>query len=246
MWSHTSFSRSRSWLTISSVWRKRRRCSVSHSIASRSRWFDGSSRIRRSGLLNSVPASATRMRQPPENSPQGRPCASLSKPSPCRIEAARAGAEAAPISSSRAWISASRRPSWQVSSSASRAVRSTSAASTASSTVMSPPGGSCGTEPMRMRPVMLMLPPSASIMPWIRRSSVDLPAPLRPTRPTFQPSEMAAEARSNRTRSPWRKERSLTCSMGPRRLARGKPPSNRLAGAEPRVYKARPRAESTR
>ena len=134
MWSHTSFSRSRSWLTISSVLRKRLRCSVSQSMASRSRWFDGSSRISRSGLLNSVPASATRMRQPPENSPQGRAWASLSKPRPCRIEAARAGAEAAPISSSRAWISASRRPSWQVSASASRALRSTSAASTASST----------------------------------------------------------------------------------------------------------------
>ena len=136
MWSHTSFSRSRSWLTISSVWRKRCRCSVSQSIASRSRWFDGSSRIRRSGLLNSVPASATRMRQPPENSPQGRAWAALSKPRPCRIEAARAGAEAAPISSSRAWMSASRNPSWQASASASRAVRSTSAASTASRTEM--------------------------------------------------------------------------------------------------------------
>ena len=32
MWSHTSFSRSRSWLTISSVWRKRCRCSVSQSM----------------------------------------------------------------------------------------------------------------------------------------------------------------------------------------------------------------------
>ena len=32
MWSHTSFKRSRSWLTISSVCRKRRRCSVSHSM----------------------------------------------------------------------------------------------------------------------------------------------------------------------------------------------------------------------
>src|SRR5882757_8094895 len=243
MWSQTSFSRSRSWLTISSVWRKRLRCSVSHSMASRSRWFDGSSRISRSGLLNSVPASATRMRQPPENSPQGRAWASLSKPRPCRIEAARAGAEAAPISSSRAWMSASRSPSWQASDSASSAVRSPSAASTASSTVISPPGGSCGTEPMRFRPLRLMLPPSASIWPWIRRNRVDLPAPLRPTRPTFQPSDMAADARSNSTRSPWRKERSLTCNMGPRRLARGKSPSNRLAGPKPRVYKARPLAQ---
>jgi hypothetical protein len=44
-------------------------------------------------------------------------------------------------------------------------VRSTSAASTASITRMSPPGGSCGTEPMRMRPVRLMSPPSASTRP---------------------------------------------------------------------------------
>ena len=196
-------------------------------------------------MLNSVPASATRMRQPPENSPQGRACAALSKPSPCRIEAARAGAEAAPISSSRAWISASRRPSWQVSASASRAVRSTSAASTASSTVMSPPGGSCGTEPMRVRPVMLMLPPSASIMALdqaqqrrfaraVAADQADLPAVGNGRRGAIEQDALAVA-----------KGKVVDVQHGAAAFSTRKARrSNRLAGPEPRVYKARPRAKA--
>jgi hypothetical protein len=48
------------------------------------------------------------MRQPPENAPTGRACASASNPSPARIVAARAGAASAPIARSRSWISARR------------------------------------------------------------------------------------------------------------------------------------------
>ncbi len=45
------------------------------------------------------------------------------------------------------------------------------------------------------------------------RSRVDLPVPLRPTRPTFQPSAIWAEAPSNRGRPSIRKVRSEICSM---------------------------------
>ena len=119
------------------------------------------------------------------------PGPSLSKPRPCRIAAARAGADGGAdlvepgmdLGEAQADRGRSRpRPAG--------AVRSTSAASTASSTVMSPPGGSCGTEPMRVRPIRLMLAAvGLDAGPGSARSRVDLPAPLRPTRPTFQPSD---------------------------------------------------------
>ena len=88
------------------------------------------------------------MRQPPENDAHGRACASASKPSPCRIAAARAGAEWAPMSTSRVSISARRSPS-ACSASARSAVRSVSAASTTSISGSGPPGASCATAPMR-------------------------------------------------------------------------------------------------
>ena len=49
----------------------------------------------------STAASATRMRQPPENSDKARACAASSKPRPDRMLAARAGAECASISTRR-------------------------------------------------------------------------------------------------------------------------------------------------
>ncbi len=42
--------------------------------------------------MNSVAASATRIRQPPENSEHGRCWSAAEKPRPDRIAAARAGA----------------------------------------------------------------------------------------------------------------------------------------------------------
>ena len=60
------------------------------------------------------------MRQPPENSEQGRAWSAAEKPSPARISAARAGAECAPMSASRVWISAMRCGSCAVSASASK------------------------------------------------------------------------------------------------------------------------------
>ena len=89
--------------------------------ASRSRWLVGSSSSRMSGSRNSTPASATRIRQPPENDDSGSPWAVSSKPSPLRIRAARAGAAAAPISISRLWSSAIRIGSWAVAASCEQA-----------------------------------------------------------------------------------------------------------------------------
>ena len=84
----------------------------------------GSSSSSRSGSANSTEASATRMRQPPEKDDAGRCCASVSKPRPARIVAARASAEWASMSASRMWISAMRCGSVAVCSSVISASRS--------------------------------------------------------------------------------------------------------------------------
>ena len=80
-WTQRS-SRKRSWLTSSAAPAKRCNQPSSHMAASRSRWLVGSSSSSRSGSRNSARASATRIRQPPENSPTGRACAAASKPKP--------------------------------------------------------------------------------------------------------------------------------------------------------------------
>ena len=70
-----------------------------------------------------------------------------------------------------------------------------------------------------------------------------MPAPLRPTRPTFRPSEGRGSA-IEQAALPRRKKSSLICSIGRRRLPRGNGTSpTRLPRAEPRVYKPRPLAE---
>jgi hypothetical protein len=69
------------------------------------------------------------MRHPPENSAHGRCWSAWEKPKPARIPAARAGAECAPMSARRNWISAIRAGSRSVSASASSLVRSASACS---------------------------------------------------------------------------------------------------------------------
>ena len=66
------------------------------------------------------------------------------------------------MSASRVWTSAMRMGSVTVSASASRAVRSVSAASTASMSVVGPLGASCATMPMRAVAGMEMEPPSGA------------------------------------------------------------------------------------
>lgn len=96
-----------------------------------------------------------------------------------------------------------------VSASASRAVRSTSAARTVSIRLTSLLGASWATMPRRVSAGMVMAPPSGAIWPAIRRSRVVLPVPLRPTSATRWPLGMATVAWSKITRPPKRKISSL-------------------------------------
>ena len=57
----------------------------------------------------------------------------------------------------------------------------------------------CATWAMRQDLGMLKSPPSSCRVPLNKANSVDLPAPLRPTRPTRSPGLMVTEALSSRT-----------------------------------------------
>ena len=146
--------------------------------------------LRQTGSRRAPRACASRRRTPE----QARRCASSSKPRPDRMRAARAGAECASMSVSRVWISAMRCGSVACSASASRLARSVSAESTQSSRLSS----------SARRLLRNMAEPRiarngdrtivGSDLPFRRRSSVVLPAPLRPTSPTLWPDGIAAVA----------------------------------------------------
>ena len=72
--------------------------------------------------------------------------------------------------------------------------RSPSAASTVSSRLSAPPGASCATAPIFQSRGQETSPPSGASSPRITFSSVDLPAPLRPTRPMRRPAGRLAVA----------------------------------------------------
>ena len=91
-----------------------------------------------------------------------------------------------------------------VSASASRARRSGSPCSTVSSSEASPEGASCATVAMRARAARRMSPPSSGSSPAMARSRVDLPAPLRPTRPMRRPWSTVRSAPSRMVRPPRR------------------------------------------
>ena len=176
----------------------------------------GSSSSSTSGRANSTAASATRIRQPPENSAQARACAAASKPRPCRIAAARASAECASMSASRVWISAMRCASVAASSaSAISAARSASAASTVSIRLSRLAGASCATPPIRARFGTSISPPSSASSPRISRKSVVLPVPLRPTKPTLCPAGITVEASSKSLLPSMEKPMFLNASMAP-------------------------------
>ena len=67
-----------------------------------------------------------------------------------------------------------------------------------------PSGASCRTVAMRAREDRRMSPPSSAISPAMARSSVDLPAPLRPTRPMRRPGSIVRSAPSSSVRPPRR------------------------------------------
>ncbi|CUW85425.1 hypothetical protein AGR2A_Cc100148 [Agrobacterium genomosp. 2 str. CFBP 5494] len=126
---------------------------------------------------------------------------------------ARASAEWASISTSRIWISAIRCGSVAVSASAKSALRSLSAESTMEMRDSSVPGASCATWPMRACFGMVTEPPSAARSPVMMRKRVDLPAPLRPTRPAFTPAGSVTLAWSRSRRPAMRAERSVIVIM---------------------------------
>ena len=178
----------------------------------------GSSSVRRGeagpaprrGAPPARPAFATRRR----NRRHGRACALASKPRPARMRAARASAECASISESRACSSAIRWGSVAPSASWSRAARSLSAARTVSISVRGPPGASCSTLPIRAPFGKEIDPWSGDISPAMARTSVVFPAPLRQTKPDFAPSGNERLALSMSVRPAIRSVRSLICSMG--------------------------------
>ena len=67
-----------------------------------------------------------------------------------------------------------------------------------------PSGASCRTVAMRAREDRRMSPPSIVISPAMARSRVDLPAPLRPTRPMRRPGSIVRSAPFSRVRPPMR------------------------------------------
>ena len=152
----------------------------------------GSSSSSRSGSANSIAASATRMRQPPENSEQGR-CCSSSKPSRRGCGRARRRRMRADVGEPRVDLGDAVRVVRGLGFGEQRA-RSPSARSTTSIRLSGPSGASCASRPMRVRCGTTMSPCSGAISPAMARNSVVLPAPLRPTRPTRIPSGMVAEA----------------------------------------------------
>ena len=151
----------------------------------------GSSSSSRSGSANSTAASATRMRQPPENSEQGRCWSAMAKPSPAGSR--RRG----PAPSARRYrraASGSRRcgagrARFRLRPAA--AVRSRCGRSTTSIRLSGPSGASCARRPMRLRGGQLNSAVLGGISPVMTRNSVVLPVPLRPTRPTRAPAECA-------------------------------------------------------
>ncbi len=159
-------------------------------IASRSKWFVGSSSSRISGSTNRAAAKATRIRHPPLNEENGSCNCSSLKPSPVNNREAFEGAEYASRSDSFSYISASLFGSSSVSVAFQRFANSSSAAKTISIRDVSVSGISCLTIPSFWLEGKLTVPPSACSSPAINLNKVDFPAPFKPITPTFQLSIM--------------------------------------------------------
>ena len=161
--------------------------------ASKSKWFVGSSRSKRSGLTKSAPANAVRTRQPPDSDDSGATCFSSEKPRPWRIADARACAVDASRDSNccamlanSAWAAtaaAGSKDSKLAESSRSRApsaASSASAPSTASTTRTPSAPGATSWRTCKTRRWRGNLGRSKAAM-W--RSNVVFPTPFGPTRP---------------------------------------------------------------
>mmetsp|Transcript_40080 Transcript_40080/g.100295 ORF Transcript_40080/g.100295 Transcript_40080/m.100295 type:complete len:280 (+) Transcript_40080:1104-1943(+) len=208
----TSLRNCRAWETMMHVLGHSLRYCVSHATACRSRWFVGSSSSKRSGSPKRALASATRILQPPENSLVFLCCMSVVKPSPSRMVDALLSALCASMSLSRWYIHARRRPNSSVCSlpsksfsSCSRSALSTSTAKTASRAVSSPPRISCSIWRMCMSGLMPCISPRARAL-----RKVDLPIPLRPTKPYLRPIASFNGASRNSSRPAMMTEKDST------------------------------------
>ena len=186
--------------------------SSSHSIASTSRWFVGSSSSSRSGSPTSARASATRRRQPPESAAdarvrrRARGARARASTRSCRRQPSRRldlRAGAAPCGASS--VGVARRPratTWWYS--ASSAPSSASPPATTSNTVRRLGASELLREPRdaerraRARPRRRRARRSPSTI----FSSVDLPAPLRPIRQTRSPARSGSSRRRAAARRP--------------------------------------------
>ena len=162
----------RSWLMTTAAPRQDFSISATASRPSESRLLVGSSRRMMSGASNTKAASAARVRCPPD-SVESSVCADTWSCNPASASASRASS----VQSTSASASASASPAMARSSSASPA-----RTPNRSAMVSSGPGCTSWRKTPR-RPLTAMLPEVGVSSPEIRRRSVVLPTPLRPTRP---------------------------------------------------------------
>ena len=130
------------------------------------------------------------MRQPPEKLDTGASSSALLKPRPSSIACARGRASKPPASLIEAWACAIASPSSAASARSSSASASASAVSPARTKSVAPSsvsGISWATSATRQRAGSDTSPASACSLPAKSEKSDDLPAPFRPTRPTFSP-----------------------------------------------------------
>ena len=205
--------KARSWVMNSTAPCQPKMRSSSQLIVARSRWLVGSSSSRRSGWLTRALASATRRRQPPDNSPSrfspGRPssvstfstCCSMCQPPRASICCCSASSSRSPC------LSSARADSSRYSSTS--ACTSVRPSVTVARTVwVSVSGRFCANLLMPMPVLNWISPWSGSSSPVISFSSEVLPAPLRPIRHTRSPASMAIEASRSSTCSPNSRETS--------------------------------------
>mmetsp|Transcript_10609 Transcript_10609/g.43387 ORF Transcript_10609/g.43387 Transcript_10609/m.43387 type:complete len:215 (-) Transcript_10609:2782-3426(-) len=190
------------------------------------------------------------MRQPPEKLLTGASSCSVLKPRPMSSAWARERASKAPASASAAWASAMAWPSlaFSASSSATRAATSVvSPCSTKSVAPSSVSGMFWATSERRQWRGTSTSPRSFDRRPVSSANRLDLPAPLRPTRPIFSPGCSVAEAPSSTTLTPRRsvmsriviKANSLSSPAAPgRRPMRCPSTRPRVAGRPPRSARA--------